>query len=279
MEYVELICKIVPFDEETKDIIITELMDYSFESFVDTDEGVNGYIPSKDFDFSKINEQELCNKPNFAISLSYNVIPDQNWNEVWEKNYFSPIIISDKCLIKGPFHEIDTKAEYTIVIEPKMSFGTGHHATTSQMIGAILELNMSGKKVLDMGCGTGVLAILSSMMGAAEIWAVDIDEWAYNNSIENAMKNNAENISVIRGDVKVLNNNTFDYIFANINRNILLEDVKHYATALKNKGKLIISGFYEEDVEILRVEAEKQGLKYQKQSAKNNWTVVVFDKM
>lgn len=278
MDYVELLCKIIPYNEEINDIVTAGLIDYGFESFVNTDFGLKAYIPSNQFDFNQIDEKELCQNQDFNISLSYNVIPDQNWNELWEKNYFKPIFIGNRCLIKSPFHDIDKKAEYTILIEPKMSFGTGHHDTTSQMIEQVLDKDLTNKKILDMGCGTGVLAILCAMKGAGEIWAVDNDEWAYNNTIENAMNNNTDNVSVVLGDIDVLDNQKFDLILANINRNTLLKDMKQYAEALNKNGELIISGFYKEDIEILTEEAKEYKLFDKKTTNHNKWALIVFGK-
>ncbi len=276
MEYTELQCEITPFHEKWSEIVNVALCDIGFESFAETKKGTNAYIPTKDFDFKAVKLLEINRNSDFKVFYRNVVIPDQNWNEVWEKNYFQPIVVGDECLIKSPFHQFEKDTKYTIVIEPKMSFGTGHHATTTLMLEQILKLNVEGKSVLDMGCGTCVLGMLASMRGAAKILAIDIDDWAYNNSIENIEKNRTPNIEVLLGDASLLNNKQFDIIFANINRNILLEDIEHYAKCMSKGSKLLVSGFYTEDIPIIRTEAESKGLKYIEHHERDNWAVVIF---
>ena len=199
-----------------------------------------------------------------------------NWNEEWEKN-FEPIDVDRKCHVRAPFHE-KTNAEYDIVIEPKMSFGTGHHETTHMMIQHILETDFNGKKTLDMGCGTAILAILAEMKGAEPIDAIDIDNWCYLNSIENAERNNCKHISVYEGDASLLAGKNYDIIIANINRNILLNDMEHYVNCLNANGTLFLSGFYTEDIPVITESCTKNGLSYVKQFERNNWVALKFVK-
>ena len=212
----------------------------------------------------------------FESTIEYVVqdIPPTNWNEEWEKNYFKPIVIGNECVIHSSFHENVAPAKYNIVIDPKMSFGTGHHETTSLMIEEILRMNVEGKRVLDMGCGTSVLAILAAMRGAGEVMAVDIDEWCTENSEENIKLNNVLGIDVRLGGAEVLKGHSFDIIIANINRNILLADIKQYSDCLPAGGELYMSGFYKEDIPFIEEEANKNGLQLVSYNEKNNWVAV-----
>jgi ribosomal protein L11 methyltransferase len=223
----------------------------------------------------KVDELTVNYLPNYEFSYSHQLIESQDWNAVWESN-FKPVIISDQVVIRASFHTNTPKVPYDIVIDPKMSFGTGHHSTTSLMVQSILETELEGKTVLDMGCGTSLLAILASKRNAIRVDAIDIDEWPYKNSLENIKVNNTKNISVFLGDANLLKGKTYDVILANINRNILLEDMKHYVACLPENGVLIMSGFYTEDLPYIQSEATNNGLKYISHKTDNNWVAVKF---
>ncbi|MFC2096064.1 50S ribosomal protein L11 methyltransferase [Bacteroidota bacterium] len=278
MDYIELACRISAENtQEITDILIAELNEIGYESYDETSEGVNAYILEKFFDIEKVYQLQVNNIPNVNINYSYEVIKTQNWNEVWEKN-FDPIIVDDQCLIRAPFHTKTPKAKYEIIIEPKMSFGTGHHETTFLMLKTMLEMDFTNMNVLDMGCGTGVLAILASFKAAKEITAIDIDEWAYTNTLENIEKNNCSNIKAFQDDAKLLNNQQFDIVIANINRNILLDDIKHYAKVLKTGGTLLLSGLYDRDLPMIKDETASNNLDYISHYEKHNWIAAKFYK-
>jgi ribosomal protein L11 methyltransferase len=276
MEYTKLNCSIQPDNEINREILIAELGAIGYESFTETDELVEAYIPTADFSDDALTHLFSDGFSNFQFSSTSEIIPDQNWNEVWEKNYFQPLLISDRCLIRAPFHTEYPKAEYEIVIEPGMAFGTGNHETTSLMIAEILEQNLIGKTVLDMGCGTGILSILASMRGAEVITGVDIDSWAINSTIENAAYNNISNMEVIQGGAEALPDKKFDFIYANIQRNILLNDMPQYCKVLKRGGELIMSGFYTEDLESIKERATSLGLQFKRFTENERWVVAVF---
>jgi ribosomal protein L11 methyltransferase len=204
------------------------------------------------------------------------LIKDQNWNEEWEKNYFKPLLIADKCLVRAPFHTDYPNAEYEIIIEPNMAFGTGNHETTSLMIEHLLEMDLNAKSLLDMGCGTGILSILASMKGCSSIVAVDIDKWAYEGTIENSKLNNIDNIEALIGDVSSVENTHFDIVLANIHKNVLIDDMPKYKTLLNKNGLLIMSGFYDHDlVDIERI-AVSLGFKSHKKKIKNRWVAIAY---
>jgi ribosomal protein L11 methyltransferase len=213
-----------------------------------------------------------------AIEFATEVVPVQNWNEEWEKNYFQPIILGNECVIRSSFHTGTPEVKYEILIDPKMSFGTGHHETTSLMLNELLKVDVAGKSFLDMGCGTAVLAILARMKGAMPVTAIDIDEWAYTNSLENISLNSVSEIKVLLGGAELLGSETFDIIQANINRNILLNDIQHYAKCMHVGSSLYMSGFYLEDIPVIREEAEQNGLTYVSFTEKNRWVAVHFVK-
>ena len=260
------------------EILIALLSDYGFDGFIEEETMLRAFIPdnktTENEIVSVINDLPIEEKLSFEISK----LEEKNWNEEWEKNFFQPIKIGEKCLIKSSFHPVQEKAEYEILVDPKMSFGTGHHATTYLMIEELLETYLQNKVVLDMGCGTGILAILAAMKGSTDVTAIDIDEWAYNNTNENISINNVDGIEVILGGAEKLGNKQFDVIIANINRNILVEDMKHYAPVLKSGGKILFSGFYLSDLDIIKEEAEKNGLVYHHYNTKSDWTMAVFYK-
>ena len=258
------------------EILIAELGEKAFESFIETETGVSAFV-QKDLWSEKILEDiQILENPEFKIEYTFEEIEQVNWNEEWEKN-FEPIDVDGKCHVRAPFHE-KTNAEFDIVIEPKMSFGTGHHETTHMMIQHLLETDLVGKKTLDMGCGTAILAILAEMKGAQPIDAIDIDNWCYLNSIENAERNNCKHISVYEGDASLLVGKKYDVIIANINRNILLNDMQQYVACLNENGILFLSGFYTEDIPVISESCTSKGLTYVKQFERNNWVALKFVK-
>jgi ribosomal protein L11 methyltransferase len=278
MDYIELKLKIDKNREIISDILSAELAEIGFESFVENDEGLSAYISKNSYDESLISPIIENIPVNGKIEYKAFLIEGKNWNEEWEKHYFEPIVIGNECVIHSSFHKDVPKAKYDILIDPKMSFGTGHHETTSLVIGELLKTDLAGKSLLDMGCGTCILAILASMRGANPITAIDIDEWCYENSVENLKLNSISNIAVLLGDAVLLENMKFDIILANINRNILLNDIKIYANCLPKGGTLIMSGFYETDIPAIEKECNKNGLKLQHYNIKNSWVATSFTK-
>jgi len=258
------------------EILIAELGEKAFESFIETETGVSAYVQKDLWSDTILEAIQILDHPEFNISYSFEEIEQVNWNEEWEKN-FEAIEVDGKCYVRAPFHE-KTNAEYDIVIEPKMSFGTGHHETTHMMIQHILETDFNNKKTLDMGCGTAILAILAEMKGAQPIDAIDIDNWCYLNSIENADRNNCEHISVYEGEASLLVGKKYDIIIANINRNILLNDMQQYVDCLNENGTLFLSGFYTEDIPVISESCTSKGLTYVKQFERNNWVALKFVK-
>lgn len=251
------------------DILVAELGEAGFESFTENPDGVIAYIQKSDWNASLLDDVQILQSEEVSFSYDVKEIEQVNWNLEWEKN-FEPIVVDNEVSIRAPFHKNPGLA-YDIVIEPKMSFGTGHHETTHLMVQHLRELDLHGKHVLDMGCGTGILAIFAEMRGASSIDAIDIDSWCYENSIENVARNQCKAISVFEGDSSLLKPKTYDLIIANINRNILLADMKIYADSLKDKGLLLLSGFYTEDIEKINASAEENGLLLDKKLERNNW--------
>ena len=278
MKYIQLSLSVDPCNEVITDVLSFQLGDIGYESFIATTTGVEAYIPESLFSEERLIELFDNLLIDAKVEYEFKALEDKNWNKEWEKNYFSPLIVSDKCLVRSSFHVSDQKCEYEILIDPKMAFGTGHHQTTFLMLQEILTLDLTDKSVLDMGCGTAVLAILAAKMGASRTVAIDFDEWAYNNAKENISINNQQDIDVRLGTVEQIEGEDFDFIFANINRNVLLRDIEEYAKSLKENGTLIMSGFYLEDVPVIKLECEKNGLIYQKLEHKDNWTAVVCTK-
>ena len=261
--------------EPISEILIAELGNVGFESFVETENGVTGYIQKTDWNAEILADVFVLNSDEFSIEYNQNEVPQTNWNAEWEKN-FEPIQVDDLVSIRAPFHE-NPNLKYDIVIEPKMSFGTGHHETTHMMVQHLLQLDLENKKVLDMGCGTGILAIFAEMKGAKPLDAIDIDNWCYENSVENVTRNNCENISVYEGDATLLVDKKYDVIIANINRNILLMDMKVYTNCLQEGGILLLSGFYEQDIPVIDAEVIKYGLKLEKFIQRNNWVALKYN--
>ncbi|MDR2815918.1 MAG: 50S ribosomal protein L11 methyltransferase [Proteiniphilum sp.] len=276
MQYIQLQFKCEPNPEVLTDVLSAQLGEIGFESFVRTETGLEAYIPLPGLSLEKV-DQLLSDFPLKAeITYSCREMEDKNWNEEWEKNYFQPVVIDDVLCIHSSFHRLEEEFRYRILIDPKMSFGTGHHQTTELMMRELLKTDLQNKSLLDMGCGTAVLAILASMKGASPVTAIDIDEWAYHNAMENAKLNGIDNIRLLQGGAELLGDETYDVILANINRNILLRDIPAYTRVLNRNGALIMSGFYKEDIPAIRVAGEEQGLTCKRVSEIDQWVAVTF---
>lgn len=254
------------------DILAALLADVGFESFEQTDDGVDAFVKKELWDKDAVSEVIKLYDFEAKIDFSEELVVGQDWNEEWEKHYFNPIVFEDKCVIHSSFHKDFPRLQYDIVIDPKMAFGTGHHETTSLMIKRILDAEMTGKSVLDMGTGTGVLAILSAMVGAANVVGVEIDPPAYENAVANAQLNGHPEIDLRLGGAEtVTESNSFDFVLANINRNIITADIDRYASALKAGGEMMLSGFYVDDVPVVEAAANKCGLERVSVIEKNRW--------
>lgn len=275
MRFIRLDFSISPKDPFTE-IMIHELSECGADTFLENPIGFETYFSEDEWDENKI--LYLVEKYDEHCSISYSKewVEEKNWNEEWEKN-FSPVILSDKVYIRAPFHPPDKSFPYTIIIQPKMSFGTGHHETTALMIDLMLQLDFNEKSVLDMGSGTGILAIMASKLGANDIVAIDNHEWAYENCKENAKLNGAE-IEIILGDASAIPQKLFDAVLANINKNVLLQDFQSYARVVKNGGYILMSGFYDFDQKDLELHAKKFNFELIESKQKNSWSAVVFQK-
>ena len=271
--YIEYNFSISPL-QPAADILIAELGEAGFESFVENETGIQAYIQKKEWFSDILKEIVVLRNSRFKIEHVFKEIEQENWNATWEQN-FNPITVGDKCEVRAPFHAKSDVA-YDIIIEPKMSFGTGHHETTHMMLQFILDNDFEGKAVLDMGSGTGVLAILAEMKGAKSLDAIDIDNWCYLNAKENVERNSCQHIRVYEGDSSLLKNQKYDVILANINRNILLEDIPVYVKCLNSNGQLFLSGFYKKDIANITEICTDNGLVLEKNLEKNNWVAVKY---
>lgn len=280
MKYLEIKLVITPSDP-WKEIFTSMMADAGCDSFMDGEgeDDLLCYIPEKDYDESAI--KEIVEDHGFSdvkVAWSVQEMPDKDWNAEWEANY-TPVMIADRCYVRAPFHPACQDAEYEIIIEPKMSFGTAKHATTYQMAEYVLETDVKGKALLDMGAGTGVLAILAHMRGANPVTAIDIDEWAYRNGLENVEHNHCPEVKVLLGDASILGDEKYDIILANINRNILLNDIPTYVGCLNEHGLLFMSGFYDgKDLEAIKECCEKNGMQYVSHKVKDQWVAAKFCK-
>ncbi|MBP3680051.1 MAG: 50S ribosomal protein L11 methyltransferase [Bacteroidaceae bacterium] len=278
MKYFEVTFTTQPCNETTNDVVSALAGEIGFESFVEWENGVQAYIQQNLFDEEAL--KEMVNEfplPDTHITYTIQEAEDKDWNEEWEKNFFQPIVIGDRCCIHSTFHKDTPKTEYEILINPQMAFGTGHHETTSSIICELLDADLNGKNVLDMGCGTSILAILASMRGAKAVTAIDIDDWCVNNSRDNIALNNIHNIEVKWGDAALLEGHEpFDVIIANINRNILLADMSRYVACMHSGSELFMSGFYVEDIPAIQEKAESLGMTFLHHREKNNWAAVKF---
>lgn len=262
----------------SSEIIVAFLAEYGYESFEEDDNSLIAYIQEQLFKEEDLKSIDILKPLLQSNKIHKELIEDQNWNAVWESNY-DPVRIKN-CFIRAPFHQEDPKAQYNILLSVKMAFGTAHHETTSMMIEYILENDFANKSVLDMGSGTAVLAILASMKGAIKLYAIDNDEWAYNNADENCKLNNISNITCLLGDADNLKDLPFfDIVFANINKNILLRDINRYSMVMEKGGYIYFSGFYEEDLKDINNECNKNSLEFVSKKVKNNWTAAKFIKL
>jgi ribosomal protein L11 methyltransferase len=274
--YIEYKFTVTPKEPATE-ILIAELGNVGFESFVENDKGLIAYIQKENWNEALLEGIFILNSDEFSIAYTQHEVAQTNWNAAWEEN-FEAIEVDNMVSIRAPFHE-NPNLKYAIVIEPKMSFGTGHHETTHMMVQHLLQLELENKKVLDMGCGTGILAIFAEMRGAKPTDAIDIDNWCYLNSIENVARNNCEHISVFEGDSTLLTDKKYDVIIANINRNILLMDMEIYTNCLNEKGVLLLSGFYKEDIPMIDAAVSKYQLKLETTLERNNWVALKYNKL
>ena len=278
-DYIEVRFELSPCDEIATDVLAALLCEYDYESFVPDETGLTAYV-KKELYKEEILTQVVSDFPlENKIRYAHEIIEGQDWNSEWEKNYFKPIVVKDKCVIHSSFHKDIPQLQYDIVIDPKMAFGTGHHATTSLIIEQLLEMEMEGKSVIDMGTGTGILAILSHMRGAKNISAIEIDPVAHANAIENLKINGADIVNLILGDASSLSNlSSVDVFIANINRNIITQDIESYVCALNMGGIMLLSGFYEEDIPVIMKVAEPLGLKYVTHKVKDKWSCLKLSK-
>jgi len=276
MQYIKTAFKLSPDNEVNREILTAFLSELEFESFDETNEELNAFFPKGKVEDDEI--RKLLADVPFDVSYSNEEMPDINWNEEWEKNYFKPLLIGNDCLIRAPFHKEYPKVKYEIVIEPNMAFGTGNHETTSLMIEHINDLNVEGQAVLDMGCGTGILGIYASMKGCEMVTAIDIDSWAFESVVENCRLNNINNVEAFIGDAYLLGNRKYDLILANIQKNVIMQDLEKYCEVLNDEGILIVSGFYRDDLEDIVGRASELFLRKLILKEKNNWVACSFEK-
>lgn len=276
MDYTKVSFEILPNSQDSRDIVVALLSQFDYDTFEETEKGVDAYIKKELFNKNEVESFLPILENNFKINYTTEEIENKNWNEEWEKN-FKPIFINDNCVIRASFHKIDPTPEIDVIITPKMAFGTGHHQTSFLIAQELFELKLRNKYILDMGCGTGILAIIASKLGAKEIIAIDNDNDAVISSKENTKFNKAKNIKTFLGNANLLKKyKDFDFILANINRNIILNDIDKYASVLSKKGKLLLSGFYQKDLPIILEEAEKHGFVLDKFNIKEEWTMATL---
>jgi ribosomal protein L11 methyltransferase len=273
LNYIKVNITLEPL-QPAREVLYADLDIIGFESIVDTETGVEAYMPEDQFFEIALEDMMVKDMPDQKVNIVIETIEKQNWNATWE-SHFEIIDINYKCSIRAPFHD-STNKEFDIVISPQMSFGTGHHETTFLMSKHLFLDDLKGKTLLDMGCGTAVLAIIAHKLGAKDIVAIDIEDWAYQNSIDNCKLNKINDITIELGDARLLVNRRFDIILANINRNILLQDLQTYADCLTANGKILLSGFYDTDVDVLKEAATNCGLTFVLSESKNNWTLLHF---
>ena len=266
----------LPTSDIQHDMLTTMLGEIGFDSFMDDDMTLKAYCADDQRDDDAVEDLLRMDAFKGIHLLNVEEMPDKDWNELWEASY-QPVVINERCRVRAPFHEPDPSFAFDLVIEPKMSFGTANHETTAQIIQLMLETEFQGKDVLDMGSGTAVLAILAKKLGAAKTVAIDNDEWAYNNAFTNVALNGIDDMEIVLGDATSIKG-TFDVVLANINRNILLRDMHHYVAAMRPQAHIFFSGFYEEDLNSIKQEADRQGLRYVRHLSRNNWVAAEFEK-
>lgn len=278
MDYIELSCQLEPFTQVFADLLIAELGEIGYDSFTQDLGDIKAYILEDQFDLDAVKKLDTIASEQFGtVTLSHSKVKTENWNAVWESN-FDPVQAGDKCIVRAPFHELDKEFEYEIIIEPKMSFGTGHHQTTQLILEELIETDLVGKSAVDCGCGTGVLGILAEMRGASEVYAFDNDQWAYENTVENAERNGCSKFTAECGTLELLEGKKFDIVIANINRNILIEGMQYIAGSVRQGGTVLFSGLFTEDVPILQKSAEAFDLSFSTSKSKDNWACAIFTK-
>jgi Ribosomal protein L11 methylase len=274
-DYIEVRIDINPCDEISTDILAALLADAGYESFVPDAEGMTAYVKKEDFSRQALDSavEESGVPARATVEISHKLVEGRDWNEEWEKNYFQPIVVGDECVIHSSFHRDVPVCRYDIVIDPKMAFGTGHHATTSLILARLLSIDLEGLSTVDMGTGTGILAILAAMRGASPVTAVEIDEFAFSNAVENFRLNNVPQVQAVLGDASALRGISGVQLFiANINRNIITADLPRYAATLAPGATMLLSGFYEADIPVVLAVAESLGLHYEGHTVRDNWT-------
>ena len=278
MAYLEFEIPARSWSSSEKEILFAKMSQIGFEGFVEGEDDIQAYIEEQHFSSDELNLliDELASF-NIKVQYRYHITEDQNWNEEWEKK-FSPVVVDERVLIRAPFHDTSDDLEYTLVIEPKMSFGTGHHHTTRLMIREMGKLDLEGMRILDMGCGTGVLGIYGGLKGALRVLGVDFDQWAYENAIENVERNGTACMEVRLGDVGVLGQEMFDIILANITRNTLVRDMSEYTSHLVDEGRILLSGILAEDAQYVLNEAYRCGLHHENTEEESNWICLSFIK-
>jgi ribosomal protein L11 methyltransferase len=275
MDYLELSIEV---EEAYSEILIAELGQIGFDSFVEEEQFLLAYIPATLYQAQDLEDLKEQYQDLFQFSFTQKNIPAQNWNAVWESDY-KPVIVRDQCLVRSTFHQIDKKYPYEITINPKMSFGTGHHETTSLMLEFLLDVEVKGKNVIDAGCGTGILAIMAEKRGAAYVNAFDIEEWAVWNGEENIALNNCKCIEIAQMTIQELpKDKTYGLILANINKNTLLKEISEYVEYLETEGELLLSGFYETDLDDIKEVTESSSLTFVNYKTQNNWVAAKFKK-
>lgn len=278
-DYIELRLDTEPCNETITDVLAALLCEEGYESFVPDAHGLTAYIKKEDFKAEAIDGVIAQSPIPLTATFTFSTVEGEDWNKEWEKNYFQPIIVGDRCVIHSSFHSDIPPMEYDIVIDPKMAFGTGHHQTTSLIIEQLLNMDLNDRTVIDMGTGTGILAILAAMRGAQRVDAIEIDEFAYTNAVENVAINHHPEINVILGDASKLQGiEPVDIFIANINRNIICGDLQEYAQALKPGGTMLLSGFYEEDIPVIMACAEPLGLQQSGHTVKDRWACLRLSK-
>lgn len=281
-DYYQLTISLNPYSEDAGDLLADLLAEIGFESFVPTDNGLEAYVPAKDYAPEAVAELlgdfDMC-----GVSYETTLVPGQDWNSEWERHYFQPIVIGGECVVHSSFHTDVPQARYDIVIDPRMAFGTGHHATTSLILNALLGMALDGKSMIDMGTGTGILAILAAMRGASPVTGIEIDQCAYENAVDNIALNNHSEIRLIHGDASALEAvEAADLFVANINRNVITADLHLYIQKLKQGGTMLLSGFYEHDVEVIMQTATPLGLVLLATNVNRDgdpWTCMVLGKV
>jgi ribosomal protein L11 methyltransferase len=278
MNTFKLTVSLTPFESWFSEVLMSEMAETGFDSFVETGDGFEAYCAEKQYNGEKLDLLFRSRTGKICITWKEEKIPAQNWNEIWEKNYFSPLVINDMLVVRAPFHTDYPGYPFELVIEPNMAFGTGHHETTSLMMETMLETEFKGAEVLDMGCGTGILSVLSSKLGACDVLAVDNDPWSVEAVSGNLVLNEVHRITPVLGDARSIGKRTFDILLVNIQKNVILSDMSSYSDALRPGGIVLFSGFFESDLPEIREAAGNCGLTFNSAKTKKQWVVAVFSK-